>query len=158
MTPLVLEKPTLEDIRRVVANVAVEDRREWDTTHLGGWSCNTVEATLALYMDGIAHVFRESDGTAFCLSGFQVVAPGVARSWTIRTDAWKRHLVECTRVSRKVIARLLESGAARRVEAWCPAWAERWPQALRLEKEAVLRQYANDGTDVVVWSRVKPCV
>lgn len=152
---LMLEKPSVKDIEYVVRNAAPEDQREWGSTHFGGWSCNTIATTIALYMDGIAHVFREADGTPFCLSGFHMEAPGVARSWTIRTEAWKRHLVTCTRVSRQVIARLLEADTVRRLEAWCPAWAERWPRALGLEKEAVLRHYASDGTDIVIWSRVK---
>lgn len=155
MSELALERPTPEDIAYICAHAADDDKREWGTTHFGGWSCNTIAATIGVYMDGVANVFKEADGTPFCASGFFVGAPGVARAWTIRTDGWKRHLLSCARTSRRVIERLLAAPDVNRLEAWCPAWADRWPAALGLEREAVLRRYATDGTDIVIWSRVK---
>lgn len=155
MTELRLERPTPDDIAFICAHAADADKREWGTTQFGGWSCNSAAATIGLYLDGVAHVFKEADGTPFCASGFHVDSPGVAHAWTIRTDGWARHLLSCARTSRRVMERLLESGAVHRLEAWCPAWAERWPLALGLEREAVLRRYSADGTDIVIWSKVK---
>lgn len=155
MTPLTLERPSMEDILFICDHAAEEDQREWGSTHWGGWNRNTIATTIGLYMEGVAHVFREADGTPFCASGFHMSSPGVARSWTIRTEAWKHNLVQCVRMSRRVIAALLQTEGVNRLEAWCPSWADRWPQALGLEREAVLRHYATDGTDIVIWSRVK---
>lgn len=152
---IALEKPSMADLLTICASASADDVREWGTTQFGGWDVDRVAAMCSLYLDGVAHVFREPDGTPYCASGFHAVSPGVVRSWTIRTDAWKRHLRECVRVSRFVIARLLENPAVNRLEAWCPAWAERWPMSLGLEKEAVLRRYASDGGDVVIWSKVR---
>lgn len=150
-----LEKPSIDDLRAICAGASTDDQREWGATHLGGWDAERIATICGLYLDGVAHVFREHDGMPYCASGFHVTGPGVARSWTIRTDAWKRHLCECVRVSRFVIGKLMESPEVRRLEAWCPVWAARWPQALGLEKEAVLRHYGSDGTDYVIWSKVR---
>ena len=152
---IALEKPTMDDLLAICANASADDQREWGTTQFGGWDAERVASMCFLYLEGVAHVFREADGTPYCASGFHASSPGVARSWTIRTDGWKRHLRECVRVSRFVIARLLENPAVNRLEAWCPAWAVRWPEALGLEKEAVLRSYASDGGDMVIWSKVR---
>lgn len=151
----VLEKPTLEDLRAICAAASADDVREWGATQFGGWDVERIAAMCGLYLEGVAHVFREADGTPYCASGFHMVSPGVARSWTVRTDAWKRHLRECVRVSRFVMGALLENPAVNRLEAWCPAWAVRWPQALGLEQEAVLRRYGSDGSDYVIWSKVR---
>lgn len=150
-----LERPTMTDLQAICAHASADDQREWGATHFGGWNPELIATTCGFYLEGVAHVFREADGTPYCASGFHVTAPGVARSWTIRTDGWKRHLRECVRVSRFVIARLMESPDVRRLEAWCPAWAVRWPESLGLEREAVLRQYGADGGDFVIWSKVR---
>lgn len=155
MSELRLERPTPEDIAYLVAHATDDDRREWGSTRFGGWSAAMAEATIAVLMEGVSHVFRESDGTPFCASGFHVSSPGVASSWTIRTAGWRKHLVSCVRVSRQVMAALLATDEIRRLEAWCPDWATKWPQTLGLEREAVLRRYAADGSDIVVWSKVK---
>ncbi len=152
---IVLQKPTIDDLRTICANAAPEDRHEWGVTHFGGWDAELVATECSLYLDGAAHVFREADGTPYCASGFYASSPCVARGWTIRTEAWKRHLRECVRVSRFVMDELLKSPGVNRLEAWCPIWAQRWPEAIGLEKEGVLRHYGSDGTDFVMWSRVR---
>lgn len=150
-----LEKPTMRDLLAICHAASEDDKREWGGTHFGGWDPELIATTCSFYLNGVAHVFREPDGTPYCASGFHMTSPGVARSWTIRTDAWKRHLRECVRVSRFVMARLMECPDVRRLEAWCPEWATRWPEALGLEREAVLRNYASDGGDFVIWSKVR---
>lgn len=150
-----LEKPTPAELLDICRAASADDQREWGSTHFGGWNPELIATTCGFYLEGVAHVFRDGDGTPYCASGFYAVAPGVARSWTIRTEAWKRHLRECVRVSRFVIGLLMESDGVHRIEAWCPAWAPRWPEALGLEREAVLRRYASDGSDLVIWSKVR---
>lgn len=104
----------------------------------------------------------KADDEPICIGGFVPQRPGVYRDFMLTTpDAWGKHWFAVTRIARRVMnAMLVET--AHRVECIVPAsrlayrpCIENWYKVLGYTREAPLWRYCADGTDAVIFSRVR---
>jgi hypothetical protein len=85
--------------------------------------------------------------------------PRVATIWLFATDKITiRDWWVTTQFITGLIDRMIESETAHRVQALSIGWrhvAHKWLQRFGLNKEAHLKHYAEDGSDVLIFSKVK---
>lgn len=105
----------------------------------------------------------KADDEAIMVGGFVPMRPGVYRDFALTTpEAWK-HWFPVTRIVRRVMnAMLAIDGPAHRLECITPAVrlayrpeVEKWYSALKYKREAPLSKYCADGSDAVLFSRVR---
>ncbi|MDE2098513.1 MAG: hypothetical protein KGL39_14765 [Patescibacteria group bacterium] len=103
-------------------------------------------------------IFQTQDGTPLVAGGFIPTLPGSYRTWFLATaDAWASHGRAITVMAAERLGFMLENGA-RRLETLCLASrkdAHKWYETIGLVHEATLRSYYSDGSDAVLYVKVK---
>jgi hypothetical protein len=109
-------------------------------------------------------VAKLEDGTVLMVGGFAPERPGVWRDFLLSGKlAWSPdYAKQCTRICRRLMDAMLNSGQAHRLETIVPASRlaarpelERWYTLLGYNKEGTHYGYCADGGDAVSFSRVK---
>ena len=104
----------------------------------------------------------KADDEPICIGGFVPQRPGVYRDFMLTTpDAWTRHWFAVTRIARKAMDGMLANGA-HRLECVAPMdrlaarpKIEDWYRLIGYTREAPLWRYCANGTDAVMFSRVR---
>ncbi|MEN5115844.1 hypothetical protein ABE488_00705 [Luteimonas sp. TWI662] len=108
---------------------------------------------------GPSYVFVGADGLPFLAGGFQPLRPGVFDGWLVGTLAgWEAHGFAITRICRRVIDQMLVDGAHRvQIAALASRTAAHdwYERGLGLQREGVLRAYCADGSDAVMFAKVR---
>jgi hypothetical protein len=107
-------------------------------------------------------VIKTNEGVAVCVGGFVPQRPGVYRDFMLTTpEAWTTHWFAVTRICRRALTAMMEGGA-HRLECIVPATRlayrpqiETWYKAIGYTREATLYRYLADGSDAVVFARVR---
>ena len=95
------------------------------------------------------------DGRVEALGGLQMTCPGTLTGWVVASKGWERHRLEAIRYMKMVVRGAIESGAAKRVQAWVladHAMANRMAEVVGLKLEARVKALA-DGRDVNLYAR-----
>jgi hypothetical protein len=104
-------------------------------------------------------VIRNDKREPLCVGGFVRERPGVWRDFMMTTpQAWAQHGFQVTRICRRIMDAMLISGEAHRLECIAPLSRQhvfKWYKILGYNKEATLHGYCADGSDAVIFSRVK---
>lgn len=103
------------------------------------------------------------DDEPICIGGFVPQRPGVYRDFMLTTpEAWEKHWFGVTRIARRAMDAMFKSGQAHRLECIAPMARlaarpaiEDWYKVLLYTREAPLWRYCADGSDAVIFSRVK---
>lgn len=98
-----------------------------------------------------------------CVGGFVPQRPGVYRDFMLNTpEAFEQYWFSVTRIARRAMDAMFKSGQAHRLECIAPATRlaarsqiEDWYKVLGYTREAPLWRYCADGSDAVIFSRVK---
>jgi hypothetical protein len=104
----------------------------------------------------------KADDEPICIGGFVPQRPGVYKDFMLTTpEGWDKHWFAVTRIARRAMDAMLANGA-HRLECITPAnrlaarpKIEQWYGLLGYTREAPLWRYCADGTDAVIFSRVK---
>lgn len=105
----------------------------------------------------------KADDEPICVGGFAPQRPGVWRDFMLTTPiAWEKHWFSVTRICRRALNAMFESNQAHRLECIAPMarlaarpQIEDWYKVLGYTREAPLWRYCADGSDAVIFSRVR---
>lgn len=92
------------------------------------------------------------------VAGFNEIRDGVWQDWAVTTpEAWTLHWRTVTKMGRRVMDEMLQSGAHRLqcVSLASRTQAHRWYRPLGLEQEGTLRGYGVNGEDAIMFSRLR---
>lgn len=102
----------------------------------------------------------KADDEPICVGGFVPMRRGVWRDFMLTTPtAWNEHWFAVTRICRRAMDAMLNSGQAHRLE--CITLANRrpevynWYRVLGYNREATMYGYYANGADAALFSRVK---
>lgn len=113
---------------------------------------------------GTEEQFSTGLATPIVVGGFAPQRPGVWRDFLLTTpEAWdKEHYFTVTRVCRRAMDAVLQSGTAHRLECVVPAARvqsrpelARWYKLLGYNEEGLRYGYCANGTDALAFSRVR---
>lgn len=98
------------------------------------------------------------EGQPIVIAGFDMLRPGVWQDWLFSTPvAWEKHWRLVTKMSRKVMDAMLQSGAHRLqcVSLASRIHAHRWYRPLGLRLEGTLHGYGVNGEDALIFARLR---
>ena len=156
----VYTNPLLLDFIKVCLNMPQDEREQLEA--FTGEKYDVDSAAVGNFtVPGPKWVIKAED-EVLCIGGFVPQRPGVFRDFMLTTPAaWEKHWFPITRIARRAMDALLLNGA-HRLECVAPAARlayrpeiEKWYSVLQYKKEATLWRYCADGTDAVLFSRVK---
>jgi hypothetical protein len=156
---VVYTDPLLLDFIKVCLNMPQDERDQLEA--FTGEKFNIDGAAIGNFTVAGPKWVIKADDEPICIGGFVPQRPGVYRDFMLTTpQAWD-HWFAVTRVARRAMDGMLKNGA-HRLECVAPAARlayrpeiERWYSVLNYKKEAPLWRYCADGTDAVMFSRVK---
>lgn len=151
--------PMVEDLGYLARNMRDDERDQFAAMVGAGTYDARVAARAYVMTAGPSWVLIDRADRPFAAGGFSEVRPGVWDAWGIGTpEAWVHHWRTITRHCRKAIDDMLAVDAHRvqivalasRTEAHI--WYRR---GLGMQEEGYLRGYCADGSDAVVFSKVR---
>lgn len=158
----VYTNPFLFDFIRVCALMPVDERAQIEA--FVGEKYDIDRAAIGNYeIPGPKWVVKDEDAP-IVIGGFFRLRPGVWQDYMLTTPAaWtKKYAFTVTRICRRAMDAMLESGEAHRIQCIAPASRlakrpeiERWYGVMGYTREATLWRYCTDGSDAVVFSRVR---
>lgn len=126
---------------------------------LSGLEFDPQEATMAIFNAAGIHFTWMFGDEVVAVGGFIRHRPGVLRTWfAAPDDTWTKCGPEITKSCRDLIAGLLKDGKAHRIETITlerhnRAWM--WYQKIGLAREAILKKFAANGEDAVMYVATK---
>jgi hypothetical protein len=156
----VYTNPLLLDFIKVCLNMSQDEREQLEA--FTGEKYDVDSAAVGNFtVPGPKWVIK-TDDEVLCIGGFVPQRPGVYRDFMLTTpEAWKTHWFAITRIARRAMDGMLKEHA-HRLECIAPAARlayrpeiEKWYGLLGYTREAPLWRYCADGTDAVIFSRVR---
>ena len=156
----VYTNPLLLDFIKVCLNMPQDEREQLEA--FTGEKYDVDAAAIGNFtVPGPKWVIK-ADDEVLCIGGFVPQRPGVYRDFMLTTPAaWETHWFAITRIARRAMDAMLKE-TAHRLECIAPAARlaakpeiEKWYGTLLYTREAPLWRYCADGTDAVMFSRVR---
>lgn len=153
--------PLLLDFIKVCINMPKDEREQLEA--FTGEKYDIDRAAIGNFcVQGPKWVVK-ADDEPICIAGFVQQRPGVWRDFMLTTPAvWEKHWFPVTRLVRRGMDAMFKSGQAHRLECITPAnrlayhpKIEKWYSVLNYKREASLWRYCADGSDAVMFSRVR---
>jgi len=153
--------PLLLDFIKICAALPEDERKQIEA--FSGHAYDIDGAAVGNFMvAGPKWVAKDENDQPVAIGGFVEQRPGVYRDFLLSTpDAWSKYWFQLTRICRRVMDGMLHNGV-HRLECVVPAnrlssRAElaRWYKVLGYNKESLHYGYCADGTDAVMFSRVR---
>lgn len=153
--------PLLLDFIKVCLNMPQDEREQLEA--FTGETYDIDRAAIGNFtVPGPKWVIK-SDEEPICIGGFVPQRPGVYRDFMLTTAAaWEVHWFAVTRIARRAMDSMISSGMAHRLECIAPMQRladrpkiEAWYQTIGYTREAPLWKYCANGSDAVIFSRVK---
>ena len=156
---IVYTNPLLLDFIKVCLNMPQDEREQLEAFTREKYDIDS--AAIGNFTVAGPKWVIKADDEPICIGGFVPQRPGVYRDFMLTTpEAWK-HWFAVTRIARRVMDGMLANGA-HRLECVTPATRlayqpkiEKWYAALGYTREAPLWRYCANGSDAVIFSRVK---
>lgn len=157
----VYNDPLLLDFLKVCINMPEDERKQLEA--FTGQPYDVDSAAVGNFtVPGPKWVIK-ADDEAICVGGFVQQRPGVWRDFMITTvPVWGKHWFAVTRTCRKAMDAMFTTGQAHRLECVTPLSRlaynpkiEAWYRILGYTREATLSRYLADGSDAVMFARVK---
>ena len=95
-------------------------------------------------------------GKIICCFGYVELWRGVAEMWMLTSNHIETHPVAATRGAQRHINRIATEAKLKRLQITVDVThvvAMRWADALKFNREGVLRQYGADGADYMMFAR-----
>lgn len=153
--------PWLVDFLKVCASMPQDEREQLEA--FTGEKYNIDSAAVGNFtVPGPKWVIK-ADDEPISIFGAVPQRPGVWRDFMLNTpQAFEKHWFQVTRIARRAMDAMFISGQAHRVECIVPAKRlayrpeiEKWYSILNYKREATLWRYLADGSDAVIFSRVR---
>lgn len=154
-----IARPLAQDFIYLCSRMSEDEQRQWCAV-TGEAEFDADRCARQFLSHGpMQWVLVGADGLPIFAFGGNEAMPGVAQTWSVATaDAWKTHWRSITKATRRMIdAGLLQE--FRRVQTCVHAhrrathvWCER---GLGMVREGTLRAFNADGSDAVMFSRVR---
>jgi hypothetical protein len=158
----VYTNPLMWDFLRVCASMPEDERAQLEV--FVGEKYDIDRAAVGNYeVQGPKWVVKDED-EPIVIGGFQRLRQGVWQDYMLTTPAaWSpKYWFAITRICRRAMDAMFESGEAHRVQCIAPAnrlaqrpEIERWYGVVGYTREATLWRYCTDGSDAVIFSRVR---
>jgi hypothetical protein len=156
----VYDDPLLLDFLKLAINMPADERGQLEA--LTGQKYDIDGAAVGNFSVPGPKWVVKADDEPVCAGGLVLQRPGVWRDFMLTTpEAWAKYWFPITRVCRRIVVGALASGA-HRVECITPATRlaarpeiEEWYRVVGYTREATLWRYCADGSDAVVFSRVR---
>lgn len=153
-----LGRPIVEDFAYLARRMRPDEIEQF--TSMSGFDFDADVAARAFVMTpGQTFVLVDRGNMPVVAGGFEPLRPGVYSGWMVgTTEGWSRYWRAITRHTRRLHDKVLSEGAhrieiiAKASRVFAHDWYER---GLLMEREGVLRGYCADGSDAVMFSRVK---
>jgi hypothetical protein len=157
---VVYTNPLLLDFIHVCLNMPQDEREQLEA--FTGEKYSVDGAAIGNFTVAGPKWVIKADDEPICIGGFVPQRPGVYRDFMLTTpDAWTRHWFTVTRTARKAMDGMLKNGA-HRLECITPMdrlalrpKIEDWYRLIGYTREAPLWRYCANGTDAVLFSRVR---
>lgn len=150
---MMLRRPTYEQLVSICSHLETSELNE--RLAMDGFEYDPVlVASRLARRDGPAHVFLDDKRVPYFAAGFTLDRPGVMSAWSVSTPDCPKHVLEMTRVSRRVIRTLLQNGT-HRINILCLAsrlHARRWYESLGASLEWTLTAYGANGEDFALYT------
>ena len=151
-------KMTALDCAFVCTNMREDDFLETSSLSFAKTRDAMVKATLD-EVSGEHYTVLNRKGEPVIIGGAYYDNPNVATMWLFAAkNITKRDWWVGTQFIIGLIDRMFENGMAHRIQALSISWrhiAHKWLQRFGLNKEAHLKHIAEDGSDVLIFSKVK---
>jgi hypothetical protein len=156
----IYNNPFLLDFIKVCASMPEDERKQLEA--FTGQAYDIDGAALGNYtVPGPKWVVKKDDAP-ICIGGFVPQRPGVWRDFMLTTPAAWDNWFTVTRMCRRAMDAMFDSGEAHRLECLTPAnrlaqrpEIENWYRVVGYTREATLWRYLADGSDAVIFSRVR---
>jgi hypothetical protein len=149
--------PLLLDFIKVCARMPEDERRQLEA--FTGHPYDIDGAAVGNFMaQGPKWVFKVDD-EPIIVGGFTQQRPGVWRDFMLTTpEAWGKHWFSVTRMCRRIMDDMIHAPGVHRLE--CISHAKRakahdWYRVLSYNLEGTMYGYCADGSDAVLYSRVR---
>lgn len=157
----VFNNPFLLDFIKVCASMPQDEREQLEA--FTGEAYDIDRAAIGNFTVPGPKWVLKVDNEPICIGGFVPQRPGVYRDFMLNTpEAFEKHWFGVTRIARRAMDAMFKSRQAHRLECVVPAARlayrpelERWYSTLNYKKEASLWRYCANGTDAVIFSRVR---
>lgn len=150
---MMLRRPTEDQLLSICSRLEASELQE--RLAIDGYEYDPVLlASRLVRREGPAHVFLDAQRVPYFAAGFSLDRPGVMTAWSVSTVECPAHVLEMTRVSRRVIKTLLGNGV-HRINILCLAsrgHARRWYESLGATHECTLTAYGAGGEDFALYT------
>ena len=150
---MILRRPTYEQLLSICSRLEMSEVHE--RVDMDGAEYDPVLlASRLVREEGPAHVFLDDKRVPYFAAGFTLDRPGVMTAWSVSTVDCPQHVLEMTRVSRKVIKVLLGNGI-HRINIMCKdsrGHARRWYESLGAVHECTLKAFGANGADFALYT------
>jgi hypothetical protein len=161
MTIQVYTNPLLLDFIKVCISLPQDEREQLES--FTGEPYTVDGAAVGNFTTAGPKWVIKADDEPIAIGGFVPQRPGVWRDFMLTTPAvWEKHWFPVTRIARKAMDAMFTSEQAHRLECIAPmkrladrSCIEKWYRILGYTREAPLWRYCADGSDAVIFSRVK---
>ena len=154
---MILRAPTLEEALLICRSARPDEQEQFHALTGRAWDAEVVAAEVVA-KDGLKWVALDN-GHPFVMGGYDHVVNAVYQSWMVGTMVdWRTHWRSITKVSRKVMQAVLDSGATRLqtcVLASREKTCEWYVRALKMNFEGHMRGFGANGETMAMYARVK---
>lgn len=154
---LTLVKPMLADFLFVCHRLPDAQRRQFEI--LNGVDTYDPDRSALDFASRIGPKWAavKTDGQPVAVGGLNMVIPGVWQDFLLSTDeCWNSYAKSVTRFCKDIVAKLLASGEARRIQAVTLAsntHIRGWYALIGMQYEGTMRAYGPQGEDAVMYAR-----
>lgn len=152
----IYQDPKLVDFLIVSHQMPEDERTQYEAFTGKKFDPERISSVLHQHV-GPAWVITAGGEPVF-IAGFDMIRPGVWQDWLLSTpSAWDTHWRGVTRICRRAMDSMLQSGAHRLqcVSLASRIHAHRWYRPLGLTLEGTLRGYGVNGEDALMFSRTR---
>lgn len=154
---MILRAPTWEEALLICRNARPDEQEQYHALTGRSWDAEAVAAEI-MGKDGLKWLVLDNKHP-FVMGGYDHVVNNVYQSWMVGTMVdWQTHWRSITKVSRKVMQAVLDSGATRLqtcVLASRTKTCEWYVRALKMELEGYMRGFGANGETMAMYARVK---
>lgn len=156
MKPEIYKNPELVDFMLVMDNLQADEIRQFEA--FTGETFNPQRAAAFYSLRDGPKWLLAAEGRPIAVAGFDMLREGVWQDWLFSTpEVWKNHWRYATKACRGAMDAMLQTCAHRLqcVSLASRVDAHRWYRPLGYIQEGILRGYAANGEDAIMFSRIK---
>ncbi len=153
-----LGAPILEDFAHIAKNMRTDEIAQFLAKTDLPYYTSDICARVAASIHGPSYVYVDRAGYPVLIGGFEPIRKGVYEAWLMGTDkAWDKYWRAFTKISKRLIAQMLDGDAHRIQTAALPSrlLSHHWYERLGMKNEGVQKAYCANGEDAVMFAIIR---